>query len=122
MYSDTPSICILISSCLLIVYVTANGIFNWQGIMVGPKDSSFVGGLFLVIFRFGIQYLTTPIKVVDSRALDITIICHFIYLILLCLLFSVKVSFKMKLVFHLNICIGGISFNLLSTNGALELT
>ena len=61
--------------------VTTNDIFNWQGIIVGPEDNHFVEGLFLVTFRFGIEYLVTPLRVMDSKTVGIMIIFHFIYLI-----------------------------------------
>ena len=81
MYYDKPNICILIFSCLLTASIIASDIFNWQDIIVGQEDNHFVKVLFLVTLHFGIKYPITLLRVMDSKAIDITIIFHFIYLI-----------------------------------------
>ena len=96
----------------------SSDLFKWETTLFPLEDSSFVGGVFKLFIRFNLEYsLKLPKINVFYCMISYIIVMYaplsFMYSFLLTLRFSMyKIQFQNE-VFHPNLHMGGISFDIL---------
>lgn len=105
----------------------AEDMFHWQATIMGPADSPYAGGVFLVTIHFPPDYPFKPPKVMDVNIIGVlfvrfTACVCVVYCMLMVFILLYQVAFRTK-VFHPNInSNGSICLDILKEQWSPALT